>query len=304
MNSRIERNKEIRENIKKEKKTKKNRINKRSFKKMGIIIGIIFLLGIIYSRYIEPYFLLVNENKIVVENINDNFHGLKIIHFSDLHFGSVVHEKQLKRIVNEINKLKPDIVVFTGDLIEQKYDLDKKEIKNISSYLNKIDAKLGKYAIIGNHDYYIEEISNIYYDSDFAILNNNYDIVYNDSNEPIGIYGLDNITYGNPNMDKYKEEIFLNTSYKILLMHEPDYVETVINDYDIDLILAGHSHNQQVRVPFIKGFWLPKGSKIYYKPYYKINNTDIYISNGLGTSLFKLRFLCPPSFNFIRITKK
>lgn len=300
MNSRIERNKEIRENISKD----KINIKKRRLKKMLIIVGIIILLCIAYSRFVEPYMLFVNEDKIVSKNIDDEFHGLKIIHFTDLHFGSVIHEKQLKKLVKKINELNPDIVIFTGDLIEQKYECTKEEVKLLTKYLNMINARLGKYAIIGNHDYYIENINNFYYDSNFTILNNSYDIIYNTSNEAIGIYGLENITYGTPDMTKYNEEKFKNTKYKILLMHEPDYIDNVINNYDINLILSGHSHNQQVRIPYIKGFWLPEGSKKYYEPYYKINNTDVYISNGLGTSSIELRFLSPPSINLFRITKK
>ncbi len=304
MNTRLDKNRKTRERINNEEKAKKRKKKKKRMKKMLIFLLIIFVLGILYSRFIEPNMLFVNEKKIISETIETNFNGLKIVHFSDLHFGSTVHERQLKKIVNKINELKPDIVVFTGDLIEQKYEINSKERKNLVKYLKQIEAKYGKYAIAGNHDYENKYFNNIIYDSDFILLNNTYDVIYSYNNQSIGIYGLDDILFGEPNMEKFVDKEFADTKYKILLVHEPDYIDKVIDKYQIDLILSGHSHNQQVRIPYIKGFWLPEGSKKYYEPYYKINNTDVYISNGLGTSSIELRFLSPPSINLFRITKK
>lgn len=75
-----------------------------------------------------------------------------------------------------------------------------------------------------------------------------------------------------------------------------------LNKYD--LVLTGHSHGGQVRIPFIGKLYTPEGAKKYYDEYYKINNTDLYISSGLGTSMYKFRLFNRPSFNFYRITNK
>ncbi len=85
-------------------------------------------------------------------------------------------------------------------------------------------------------------------------------------------------------------------------MHEPDFINEI--DYNtFNLILAGHSHNGQIRLPFIGAIILPPGAKKYYKEYYKLNNTDLFISSGLGTSNLDIRLFNKPSFNFYRITK-
>jgi predicted MPP superfamily phosphohydrolase len=94
-----------------------------------------------------------------------------------------------------------------------------------------------------------------------------------------------------------------NISYSILIMHEPDYINEI--EYEnFDLILAGHSHNGQVRLPFIGAIVLPPHAEEYYDEYYKINNTDLYISSGIGTSNLKFRLFNRPSFNLYRIVTK
>ena len=84
-------------------------------------------------------------------------------------------------------------------------------------------------------------------------------------------------------------------------MHEPDKVVDLQNKYD--LILAGHSLNGQINIPLIKQLLLQKGSKKYYKNHYLINNTDMYISSGIGTTKFKYRLFNKPSVNLYRLTK-
>ena len=102
---------------------------------------------------------------------------------------------------------------------------------------------------------------------------------------------------------EYKKYIAENdVKYKILLLHEPDTIDNLSERFD--LILAGHSHNGQVRLPLIGATILPDGAKRYYEEHYTINNTELFISSGLGTSSLPLRFMNHPSINFYRINKK
>ena len=77
-----------------------------------------------------------------------------------------------------------------------------------------------------------------------------------------------------------------------------------IEIYNYDLVLAGHSHNGQVALPFYGAIILPNHAKNYYKPHYKINDTDLFISSGIGTSNFNFRLFNRPSFNLYRLTKR
>lgn len=271
----------------------------KKFLKIIITIIIIIVLMIVYARYCGIKGLKVKEYKIESTKITDNYHGLKIVHLSDIHYGSTIFEQELSNIVDKINILKPDIVVLTGDLIDNKQSYDKDILIN---YLSKIDVTIDKYAVSGNEDI-INDYEFILKESGFINIDNNYDLIYK-SNIPIIISGITNEI----NTTLYEEYIGNlpeeeKPIYSILLTHQPDNVKELnINNYD--LILSGHSHKGQINLPIIKKWFLPEGSKKYYDEYYNINNTDLYISSGLGTSNMKLRLFNKPSINFYRITKK
>jgi len=283
-------------------KITKIRLRKR-YKLLLFTIVITFIL-FTYIRYIEPNQLMVKEYKIESKNLPSNFHGTKIIHISDVHYGRTINKKQLENIIKEINKLRPDIVVFTGDLIDKDVTLTNKMTNELINELSKITVSIGKYAVYGNHDKYFSSYSDILDKSNFLLLDNNYDLIYNKGYNPIYIGGINtNKKVDYTEFTKYFDDNKPNTNYKIMLMHEPDYTDNLLESYNVDLILAGHSHNGQIKLPYIKPLFLPKGAKKYYKPYYKINNTDLYISSGLGTSVMNIRLFNKPSFNLYRLTK-
>jgi len=277
--------------------------------KILIILIIIFILILIYARFIATTGLKTKEYKIINTKITDNFHGLKIVHISDLHYGSTIFEKQLNKLVEEVNTINPDIIVFTGDLTDEKYEYDKEVI---IQYFGKMNAKMGKFAISGNHDIDINEFNDIIAKSGFINLNDDYKLIYNNANEPIIISGISS-NYEKEIIEEVKTQKFndymlnnlesVKPIYSILLIHEPDYIDK-LNLQNYDLILSGHSHGGQVRLPLIGKIYTPIGAKNYYNEYYKIDNTDLFISSGLGTSKAKLRLFNRPSINFYRITKK
>ena len=92
--------------------------------KFLIIFVLIVTAILLYSRFIATKGLVTKEYKITSSNIQDNFHGFKIVHISDIHYGRTTDKKDLEKIVNEINLLKPDIVVLTGDLIDKDTELN------------------------------------------------------------------------------------------------------------------------------------------------------------------------------------
>lgn len=279
----------------------------KKFIRFLFILLLIILLLLIYCRYEGTRGLITKEYKIETNSIPSSFDGLKVLHFSDLHYLRVVDDNMLKKVVEEINLINPDIVIFTGDLIDKDFNINDKQKEQLITLLKSINSKYGKYSIIGNHDYIKdkEEIETIYNESNFILLQNTYDIIYNSENEKIFLGGLDTYSYDKADIDKvmnyFKDND--NIDYKIILIHEPDYIDTITSKYDVDLVLAGHSHNGQINIPFIKNFILPYGSQKYYKNYYNVDNTPLYISSGIGESRINLRFLNKPSINFYRINK-
>ena len=276
-----------------------------------LIIILLIIAGIIaYGFFIVLKLITVKEQKITINNLPDNFNGFKVVHISDLHYGRMFDEKSLKKLVKSINEQKPDIVVLTGDLIDKDTNMTIDEANKISNLLNKINSTSGKYAINGNNDLKFDEWTNIITNGGFKDLNNTYDTIYKDGYQNIFIAGASTSQDKLSINDKIKTSIdYLNSFdkdgpvYKILLIHEPDVIEDM-NVNPFDLILAGHSHAGQIRLPFIGAFILPEGAQKYYENHYKIENSDLYISNGLGVSNYNFRLFNTPSYNVYRLVQK
>ena len=150
-----------------------------------IVLTIIALIGcvFIWARFISTSGLIVNEIKVVKETLPESFNGLKVVHLSDIHYGKTINKNKLERVVEKINLINPDIVVFTGDLIDKDIDITNKMINDISKTLKKIDSKYGKYSVKGNHDYSSDSFLEIMENSDFYILENSYDLIYNEKKD-------------------------------------------------------------------------------------------------------------------------
>lgn len=282
--------------------------------KIKLLLAILFLtlaiaLTYLYAMFFGTQGLKVKEYKVESSTISKDYNGLKIAHLSDIHYGNrSVTKKDLENIVKKVNSLKPDIIVLTGDLVDNA--ITDAQYKELVSILSKLKATINKYAIDGNHDHSYKKWNSLIEDCGFVNLNDTYDVIYDNSYDSIFIAGISNNTFSTKNIKDKSEVIFkyLNSAdykstYSILLMHEPDYIDEI--DYSkFNIVMAGHSHGGQVRLPVIGAILLPEGSKKYYDEYYKLKNTDLYISSGIGTSTLPIRLFDKPSFNFYRIVKK
>jgi predicted MPP superfamily phosphohydrolase len=283
-------------------------------KKMIINISIVAVIAIavlLYARFIGTTGLHVKEYKVLNNIIPDNFYGLKIAHITDIHYGRVINKKEMNDLVEKINLQKPDIVVLTGDLLDRDIKPTIDTIAFLKESLNNIKVTIGKYAIMGNHDYAHNEWKDIITEGGFVDIDDSYELIYKDANKPILITGIStnlkiitDIDTKMKDVNAYLGSIPVeenNSLYKILLLHEPDYIDA-INGYN--LVLAGHSHNGQIRIPIVGAVILPPGAKKYYKPYYELDNANLYISSGVGTSTWNLRLFNRPSFNLYRLVNK
>ena len=269
---------------------------KKIVKKVMKILLIILVIGTIffsYTTYVSSVKIKVREYRITEKKIPASFNGLKIIQLTDLHYGTTMFNENIKDIVKMTNDRNPDLIVFTGDLIDKNYKLTNKEQEEIIKELKKLSASLGKYAIIGDEDN--EKTNNI--------------LIYQKNNEPILLVGLSSNSK-NQNIEKaysyFKQNVFNSNIYTITLLHEPDTVDDIIGSYNSDLFLAGHSNNGNIRLPFVKySLFKVDGAKKYDQDYYNLGNSKLYISSGLGTTnKSNIRLFCRPSINFFRLSNQ
>ncbi|MCI7332711.1 MAG: metallophosphoesterase [Mollicutes bacterium] len=279
-------------------------------KKGGKLLSIFLLLVVIvvtiflYAKYTGIKGLIVKEYRVKSEILTNNFSGLKIIHFSDLLYKSTVDKEDVKNLIKRINELKPDIVVFTGDLINKNAKINNEDIEFLEEELESILAKVGKYAIYGDEDYSIESYKTIMEKSKFKILNNSYDEIFYKNNESMFIIGLPS---------SLKEEIKLEDAFNfykedekrkfiIVLVHDGKTIRFLDEStYEVDLVLGGHSLNGSIVIPYYGGIFIDDGAYKYYQEHYSKGITDIYISSGIGTNKYPYRIFNKPSFNLYRL---
>lgn len=275
--------------------------------KISIILIISITSFFCYTTYVSTVKVGVREYRIKDKKIPTTFNGLKIIQLSDLHYGSTMFLEDVKKIVNLTNERKTDLILFTGDLINKDYKISSKEQEKLIKEFKKLNASLGKYAILGEED--SDAFTTIFNQSNFSILKNEHELIYNNNNEPILLIGLSTPIKDTNEIDNaysyFKEESHNSNIYTITILHQPDYVDDIIDTYQSDLFLAGHSHNGNIRVPYLHYAIKEEGANKYDQDYYKLTNSKLYISSGLGTTGSNgIRLFCRPSINFFRLSNK
>lgn len=272
---------------------------------LNIVIFVIVLVTslFLYAKYIGIKGIRIKEYRVVNSTLPSNFSGVKIVHFSDLLYKSTITDDDVTELVDKINMLKPDIVVFTGDLVNKNIKIKEKEKEFLINELSNINATIGKYAIYGDYDYYLDSYEEILEKSNFTLLDNSYDEIYYKTNESIYLVGIPSSIKSNIKMEEaFKEYDENNRKWTIVLIHDGNTIKLLDEgNYEVDLILGGHSLNGSIVLPYYGGLFIDKYSYKYYDEYYKKGITDIYISSGIGTNDYKFRFNNKPSINFYRL---
>lgn len=272
---------------------------KHYFRTFFFILILIITLIIIYGLFLGNKGLIIKEYNIPNKNIPESLNNLKIAHFSDIMYSKKEDISLLDNLDTKINDKKPDIIIFTGNLTKNKYTFNEKEIEKITNKLSKLNSTYGKYYISGKNDKDNSSYDSIMQKSGFISLNDNKDIIYSKNNEKLLLVGLDN----NSSTGFIKDILNETFNYKIIMFSESDEIEEV-KDYNFDLALASNSLNGQINIPFIKDLFLRDGSEKYIEPYYKVNNTKLYVSSGIGVDKIDFRLFNKPSINIYNLRRK
>lgn len=266
-------------------------MNRRSFCKT--LLGLTFLtaLPLSYSVFGERKWYDIREVPLAFHRLPQEFDGLKVVQISDIHFGHYFDSAQLKELVHIVNSIQPDVICFTGDLIDE----DTNGLSSSTSILSELKANHGKFAVLGNHDYWGNsvEVTEILQLAGFQVLTNRSGQIIN-KGAKIRVAGVDDASNGNPDIEKALENV-QEEEFILLLSHVPDYAD-ISRNYPIDLQLSGHSHGGQVRIPYLGHIVTPHGAKKYVSGLYQVpdSNLMVYVNRGIGTTIFPIRFSCRP----------
>lgn len=267
-----------------------------------ILMFVIILIGlgcVFYAFKIEPYMLSVEKVELNQEYMQNS---LRVVQISDLHIKENFTYKNVKKVVDKVNKQNPDIVVFTGDLYDN-YSIYNDD-ENIMNLLSQINSKYGKLAVYGNRDYgggAVRAYEDIMNGAGFTVLKNDSIDVGLENGGSVTFIGLDDCMLGEPYMP-YVE----GKDYVFLLAHEPDMVNDY-QEYDYNLALSGHSHGGQIDIPFFdkindKAIEVTEFCKMYKAGLYDIaENKQIYVNTGIGTTHISARFGVVPKITVFDI---
>jgi predicted MPP superfamily phosphohydrolase len=253
-----------------------SRVSRRRFLKLATLA--IPALGGVHARLIEP-------TRLRVTKLNASQNGqCQFVHFSDFHYRG--DERYAAEVISTINELKPEFACFTGDLVE-----DREFAPAALSFIRQI--KVPVYGTPGNHDYW-SGASFPDYDRAFAATGGAWlvdrSIVVPDRD--LEIHGMAWV-----GIHAFKSA---RANRRLLLMHYPAMAETLGTRFD--LILAGHSHGGQVRLPFYGPIVIPTGVGRYDLGSFETPNGPLYVNAGIGTlSSVPIRWNCPPEITLVTI---
>lgn len=309
---------------------------KRSYKWLhyvGLVSAIIMTVGIIMGM-VNRHNLRVREVTIYSKNLPKEFEGMRIAHITDLHLGNLTpRDNYLKKIVTKLNEIEPDMLVCTGDMI----NISAKEVEGLNGLFASINAPLGRYAVMGNHDYgdykkweskeakeanlmsAYEAYGRVGFvllnDSAVQITDNKGESIDNTSHSTlnsqlstISVIGVEN--WGKPPFPRYGDlakatKEFEPAQFNILLSHDPSHwrEEVVKQEYKyIDLTLSGHTHSAQIGLNLGKFKWSP--SQWIFDEWdglYQEGNQYLFISRGLGYVGIPFRLGMPAEISVIEL---
>ncbi len=286
---------------------------------LGLLSGILPFLLILYGIFKAIFRFKVHHHFIESPLLPASFDGLRIVQLSDLHLGSFNFAyKKLNSAIEKINNLKPDYIFITGDLVNN-YAW---ELTGWDEVFKRLEAKEGKYAILGNHDYgdysqwnspeekhvNFEAIKQFFPAMGFKLLLNEAEIISKD-NQQIAIIGVEN--WGKPSFKQYGnlQQALQNVNhipFKILLSHDPTHWSEEVQDKtDIALTLAGHTHGMQAGFQYKNLKWSPIKYKFkHWAGLYQHKSQYLYVNRGLGWLGFPGRIGMRPEITFIELKKE
>jgi predicted MPP superfamily phosphohydrolase len=274
-------------------------ISRRRFLTTGLCGGAGLAL---YSGEIERHWIDVTSHDIHLRSLPPAFEGMKIVQLSDIHLDEFTEAFLLRQAVDKINQINPDVIFLTGDYVSYQITPKKYSVKSAwkcAEILDELKCKQ-RYAILGNHDAMLGEkvVTDALLANGMTVLNNAY-LPLERAGSRVWLVGLDDPVCGQPDPDAAIPASIRNVANEpvIVLCHAPDYADDLLAHPAgkfIDLMLSGHTHGGQVRVPFVPAMGLPPGGRKYVDGWFKLGSMQLYVNRGIGTVGVPFRFACPP----------
>jgi hypothetical protein len=241
----------------------------------------------------------VTRLDVPLKRLSPAWNGLRIVQLSDFHYDPYFSVTPIRKAVEIVQELQPDLIVLTGDFITETHDsrwvfsyIQRTEyVRLCAALLGRMHSRLGSFAIMGNHDvkFGAGTVIEFLRANGIKVLRNS-SLPLEKNGSRLWLAGVDDVLEGKPDLNLSLQQIPKGEPV-ILLAHEPDYVLESARS-GVDLQLSGHSHGGQIRIPLLGAPYLPELGRKFPMGSYQIRDTRLYTNVGLGTITIPFRFDC------------
>ncbi len=258
----------------------------------------------LYSGEIGRHEIDIVQRPISIANLPAPLSGYRIVQLSDIHLDEYTEPFFLEHIIHKVNALAPDLVLLTGDFVTHgslTFVAGRHAIHRCAEILTALTPP--RYACLGNHDvaYDAPAVMDALSVTGTPVLVNQF-VPIDRNGAHFWLCGVDDPGTSHPDLDL---SIPVKPDAPVILMaHEPDYADTVIahpRGPFVDLMLSGHSHGGQIRLPFLGPLVLPPLGEKYPEGHYRFKQMQLYVNRGIGTVGLPFRLNCPPEITVITL---
>ncbi|MFY9607407.1 MAG: metallophosphoesterase [Blastocatellia bacterium] len=267
-----------------------------------VFVTVLGLAGVYVSAriYSDTFLLRTRSTEFQVANLPPGLSGLRIVHIADLQVDSRTNTGKLDPYIDAVNRLKPDLILFSGDAVTSGSSF----VEQAAEAMSRLRARFGTYACVGDHDYFADRklVVDQLQARGIVVLENKSTTVPVDDGSVV-ITGVTNVYRNNVSeetVNKLARER-APASLSILLTHQPStWLVRVAADREYDLFLGGHTHGGQIVFP-LPGFLLTGSSfeTKYVTGFYRVGSMLVSINNGLGLTLAPIRYHAPAEVTLI-----
>jgi predicted MPP superfamily phosphohydrolase len=258
----------------------------------------------LYAGEIARHEIDIVDRPISIRNLPSPFHGYRIVQISDIHLDEYTEPFFLERIVQRVNDLRPDCVLLTGDFVTVGAftALAVKAAYRGAEILSTLTAPL-RFAVLGNHDVGVSAalVTQAIESKGIPVLVNRH-VPIDLNGSRLWICGVDDPGTSFPDLNLTIPD--RPDAPVILMAHEPDYADVVVHHPRfplIDLMLSGHAHGGQIRLPFLGPLVLPPMGKNYPEGLFRFGQMQLYVNRGIGTVGLPFRLNCPPEITVLTL---
>ncbi len=258
----------------------------------GVVAGLPILF--------EPYLFEVNTYRVPLSRLPAPFAGFRIAQITDLHYGFFMPDRFLERVVRRVNAIEPDLIACTGDFVHARGKMS--NIDAVWDHLERLQAPWGVWAVLGNHDHYLNFGRSLNRMTRKGMSLRHRSVPLERGESRIWIGGV-----GDHQTDEERVDMAFRgvpaEACKILLAHNPETADSPFRT-TVDLVVSGHTHGGQVKIPFISPPKLPVRNGRYISGLMQTERTRLFISRGIGWAGLPVRFNCFPEIAVLELVQK